>query len=137
MRAEGVLDASVAFKCFFPDQGSDAAQAYAGAIERLVAPDLIITEFAHAAAKNVRRGGSDLETAQTALEHLQELVFEFHPTAPLVAPALAYAAEFGVSVYDGVYLALASQIGARMITADLKLVRRVEGTKLSRYIEPL
>lgn len=137
MSAEAVLDASVAFKCFFPEHGSEAAQAYVGSVERLVAPDLIITEFGHAAAKNIRRGGGDVVTAQAALEQVQELLFQLHPTAPLVSPALTLAAEHGLSVYDGVYLALAVRLEVQMITADLNLVRRVEGTRLSRFVAAL
>lgn len=137
MRAEGVLDASVAFKCFFPEEGSEAAQAYVGSVGGLVAPDLILIEFASAASKNIRRGGTDASTAQAALEQVRELVAELHPTAPLVSPALTLAAELGVSVYDGVYVALAMRLDVQMITADLRLVRRVEGTQLSRFVAAL
>jgi predicted nucleic acid-binding protein len=49
-----VVDASVAVKWFFPEQGSDAAQAVLLGADKLMAPALIRVEVAAAITRKVR-----------------------------------------------------------------------------------
>ncbi|MEH1882786.1 type II toxin-antitoxin system VapC family toxin [Nostoc sp.] len=44
-------------------------------------------------------------------------------TADLMADAVAIALNYGISAYDGSYVALSQQIGATLLTLDGKLVK--------------
>lgn len=137
MPAEVVLDASVAVKCVLLEEGSDLAKAYVASAPRLIAPDLIFVEVANAIVKGVRRAGVDAPSGRLALADVEALVDQTFPTPALVGPAFDLATQFGLSAHDAVYLALARDRGARMITADVKLVRRVEGTSLAAVLAAL
>jgi predicted nucleic acid-binding protein len=51
-----------------------------------------------------------------------------HPEAPLLASAFDLADRTQRTVYDCLYLALAVQLGGRMVTADLRLCNALAGT---------
>jgi len=124
-----VVDASVAAKWFLPRAGEPLAQeavallrAYAEGEVALVVPDLFWAEVGNVLWKATRAGRLTERSATEALDHL--LRFEFRTIAgrDLVGDPLAIAEATGRSVYDGVYLALAVQVGATLITADERLV---------------
>jgi predicted nucleic acid-binding protein len=50
-----------------------------------------------------------------------------HAVVPLLEPAYEIAVVTGRTVYDGVYLALASALGCRLVTADRKLYNALQG----------
>lgn len=137
MRAEIVLDASVAMKCVLEEEGSQLARAVIESASRVVAPDLIFVEVANAIVKSLRRRGADTASGVLALSDAGRLVEEVFPTPPLVGPAFALAADFGLSAHDAAYLVLARERGARMVTSDLKLARRVAGTELAPFVSVL
>ncbi len=131
---EIILDASVAAKCFFTEDGSDAARRLVGSGIALIAPDLIFAEIASVAAKRVRRGDVSRDLAQMAVDSLGDLIDVVAPTRALSARAFQLAADYGVSAYDGVYLALAEQRGTRVVTADAKLIERAARHGLSNLV---
>ena len=53
----------------------------------------------------------------------------FHQSGPLIDPAFALAAEIGASLYDGLFLALALQLGGQLVTADRKLLKKIEASR--------
>jgi predicted nucleic acid-binding protein len=58
-----------------------------------------------------------------------------HPEAALLLPAAFDLADWlRRTVYDCLYLALAIQIGAKMVTADLRLYNALQGTPESSHI---
>ena len=79
----------------------------------------LLVEFSNLLATYVRAEKLDAETAgrllATAERTLTGIVSLPH------ARALALAAEFGVSAYDARFLAVARQLGARLVTEDAKL----------------
>jgi len=81
----------------------------------------LLIEFCNLLATCVRAGKLDSDTAggllATAEQTLSGIVNLPH------ARALALAAEFGVSAYDARFLAVARQLGARLVTEDAKLRR--------------
>lgn|GEM_PF-6568914 len=137
MADELILDATVAAKCFFHEDGSEIAQPMVASGVRLVAPDLIHTEFAAIAALKARRGETTPEIAAAAVAHLGGLLDISVPVTPLVSRAAALAKATGCSAEEGVYLALAEQRGRPLITADAGLVGRVTYGGLGHLIELL
>ena len=91
-----------------------------------VAPGLIHVEVANVLGKHVRAGRIDLEMADERLTLALDLPLEIIPTRVLARQGLALAATRGVSVYDGLYLALALGYDAPLVTADRRLAAAVE-----------
>ena len=137
MRAEIVLDASVAAKCFFPETNTALAVDLVASGVWVVAPELIFAEMASIAAKRVRRDGFDRELARRAVEKVDKLLHEICPMAPLRGRAFDLAMLQGISAHDGSYLALAEARGCRLITADVRLARAARQAGLGKLVTVL
>lgn len=124
MADEWVIDASVAAKVFFTEEGSDAARRMATSGQVFAAPEFIALEIASIGSKYARRGETTLEHGRLAIQSLRELVDDLEPISSLSERALELSVEHGFSVYDASYLALAELKGLRVITADRKLYIR-------------
>ena len=116
-----IVDASVAVKWMFTEEGSvESRQLLAHRIV-LYAPDFILTEAANVLWKKARR--KEIADPQPYLEELARLpdVVVLCPSAVLVARASAIALEIAHPVYDCLYLACAEVEGAPLVTADGRL----------------
>lgn len=134
MAGEIVLDASVAAKCFFPENGSELAKALLLSGARIIAPDLIYAEIASVAARRAKRGETDPSVARQAVEALRELIDESYPLGPLQAHAFDLALQGGLSVYDATYVALAQARHTRLVTADVRLVQAAKALGLADIV---
>lgn len=132
-----VIDASVAAKLHFLEDGSDQAAALVEDADRLVAPDLLHVEMASIAAKNVRRGIASPERARLAVAATTTLLDASVSLADLAPRAFELAIAHGFSAYDGAYLALAEAENIEVVTADDKLVQRAKKAKLSHLVRAL
>jgi len=137
MSGDYVVDASVAAKLFFFEDGSDHAAATIRDAERLIAPDLLFIEMASIAAKNVRRGTSSQGEAARAVNSLTAFLDELVPARELAFRAFELATVHGFSAYDGIYIALAEQRLFVVLTADVKMARRAAEAGLSRFVQVL
>ncbi len=122
-----VVDASVAAKWYFAEAGHEAAdrmlaERIAGERE-LVAPDLIVPEFANVLWKRVRRRECSTAAAAEILALWDVDRPELVASSQLVAPAFELATDLGQPVYDCLYLALAIGRRASLATADRLLAR--------------
>jgi predicted nucleic acid-binding protein len=124
-----VLDASVAAKWFLPPRDeqlvSEALKLFrdydAGRV-RLIVPDLFWVEFGSIARKAVRRQRWSQSEADTAVTRVRELELESFDCKSLLRAAFNIASVGGRSVYDAIYVALATETRSTMITADERLV---------------
>ena len=118
-----VVDASVAAKWLFKEQGSHESRHLLAHRIRLGAPDLILTETANVVWKKARR--REISDPQPYLAELANLpdVIALRPSSDLVAHAAAIAIAIDHPVYDCLYLACAETDGAPLVTADTKLQR--------------
>ncbi len=121
MADELVLDASVAAKCFLSEVHSEAAIALVRSDVPLIAPNFVMVELANIAAKKVRLADLTPELGATMVEASRLLFAELAPTDPLIERAFQLACACPLSVYDALYLSLAEQRGAILVTADRKL----------------
>ena len=126
-----VVDASVAFKWFAQEDGTDRALQLLERGEPIVAPDLILAEVCNAAWKSLRRG--ELVPAQFAaiINDVAQPFSRLVPLDQLIRPAAALTRELDHSVYDCLYLALAQAEGLPVVTADQRLLGAVRGTALA------
>ncbi|MBN1358994.1 MAG: type II toxin-antitoxin system VapC family toxin [Sedimentisphaerales bacterium] len=132
-----VVDASVAAKWFLPEPDAAAALRLLDGRRRLVAPDLIYAEMGNIAWKlHARKLLAGAEAAEM-IEHFLSMPLEIHDSAILLAPALEIAIATGHTVYDCLYLALAVELGATVITADHRWAHALKPTPFARFIRPL
>jgi len=122
-----VLDASVAAKWLLAEEDSDKAdglfQAWTVGRIELLAPEILPAEVSSALWKRVMRGFLPPSEALRLQNEFGDLRIPLHPIAGLVDAAFHLALRFRHSVYDGLYLALARQAAADLVTADEKLFK--------------
>lgn len=120
-----VVDASVALKWVIPEDGSILALALRRE-HRFTAPDLLIAECANVLWKQVRRGFLSEEQAFGAADVLSQADIDLKPMRPLIAATTRLAIALNHPAYDCFYLALAIAEDCPFVTADERLVRKVE-----------
>jgi predicted nucleic acid-binding protein len=128
---ELVIDASVAIKWVIEEEGTPEALALRG--RALAAPDLLVAECANSFWKKVRRRELSEREAVFAAGLLARANIELMPMRPYFKAAVGIAVELDHPAYDCIYLALAEVEGVPFVTADDRLVRRVERKALARY----
>jgi predicted nucleic acid-binding protein len=129
-----VLDASVAFKWFVKARDETLIEEAARLLElylttevQFYVPDLFFAEFANILWKAERLGRCDRKTADAALAEIVNRNLPTFPTSVLLKPAAGIARAYSRTIYDSLYLALASELDAPFLTADVKLVNSFRG----------
>jgi predicted nucleic acid-binding protein len=126
-----VIDASIGFKWHVAEPLSDKAQRlrdnFRNLVHELLAPDLFPSEVANAFLVAERRGRILPGQGLLFLADLFTTLPRLHPSLPDLLPrAYAIAAGTQSSVYDCLYVTLAEKEGCELITADDKLVNRLQ-----------
>lgn len=129
-----VVDASIALKWLVPEEDSALAERLLGSGAELLGPDLLFAEVCNALWKRVTRGLLLPDHAQSAATQLRSAPIRVHGTAPLLNDALAIAVQHGRTVYDSMYVALASREQGRLVTADRKLYNALQPTPLAAHL---
>lgn len=135
-----VVDASVGVKLFLLEDGSEQADRLFSRLAQdppasFFVPDLFFIECTNILWKYVRRFGYPVENARQDVLDLGSLALIDVPTADLIAEALELALDFDLSAYDASYAALARRLGLPLVTADLALAGKLQGSGLA--IRPL
>lgn len=121
-----VLDASVALKWFVQEEGTARAVAFKDDFlsEKIVlaAPDLMLYEVA-GVLKSKKEFTED--SIQDAVGSLLDMGVEiFTPTEESLRRTVRVSFRTGLSFYDSLYVALAEQLGARLLTADREIHKK-------------
>jgi|tagenome__1003787_1003787.scaffolds.fasta_scaffold20142121_2 predicted nucleic acid-binding protein len=122
-----VVDASVAVKWFVPEAGTAEADALLQSDMPRAAPEHLLAEVGQALLRQHREQQLPLEFCRAALADLPEVVTLF-PTEALAREAFDIAAEGGCSVYDALYVAAAERWDCVVLTADAKLVAKLDAS---------
>jgi predicted nucleic acid-binding protein len=127
-----VIDASVAAKWFLPatgetlvDEALQFLRRYTDGQIRLIVPDLFWAEFGNILWKAVRQGRWTKGAADAALATMTGQLLPTFPSRSLLAEAFSLATTFERTVYDSLYVALAVNSKAQLVTADERLARAV------------
>jgi predicted nucleic acid-binding protein len=120
-----VIDASIAVKWVVEENGTPQALRLRQRM-KLIAPELLIAECANILWKKVQRGELSKDEALLAARLLQAAEIELLPTRILLEPATRIAIELDHPAYDCVYLALAIERDCRFVTADQRLLRKLD-----------
>jgi len=130
-----VGDASVVVELLL-GPGSPAGSVLArhfGDQEVVCAPHLLDAEVGQALRRFVQRRNMSLARAQASLDDLADLPLRRFPHTALLSRALVLRAN--VTMYDGIYLALAEALGAPLISCDAAL-RSVPGCRATVKFVP-
>lgn len=122
-----VVETSVAIKWYLPEAHQAEAQRLLDPAYDRHAPDFAHAELGSVLVKKVRRGEITADEARRYLGQLASAPLMTHGGLPLRPAAFEVALRVGCSFYDGLFLALAMQLGGRMVTADDKLYKKVQG----------
>jgi predicted nucleic acid-binding protein len=126
-----VVDCSVAAKWALAEPGEIDAfrllDEQARGERSLIAPDLLLMEFASLIAKRTGRKQMSATQATQAFRLMEESELRLFETRPLLGRALDLALNNQMSLWDCVYLALAIQHNCPMVTADRRLFRGASG----------
>lgn len=117
-----VVDASVAVKWLIPEDGSVAAvELYS---RDLHAPTLLRIEIGNVLRTLSTRGALTDDQARGAFDLLLNALVTWHePDPELLHNSLEIAMTLKHPIYDCVYLALAIDVGAALVTADRRFYR--------------
>ncbi|MDI9430809.1 MAG: type II toxin-antitoxin system VapC family toxin [Planctomycetota bacterium] len=132
-----VVDASVAAKWFLPEPEAAAAVRLLDGRRRLVAPDLICTEVGNIFWKLCTRKLLAADEAAEMLDHFLSMPLGIHDSALLLPAALEIAVATCRTVYDSLYLALAVELGATVVTADRCWANALNPGPFTRFLRPL
>ncbi len=130
-----VVDATVGIKLFVQEEDSQIAdRLFARLAETPLAlfyvPDLFYIECANILWKYVRNFGYPADNARQDVNDLQKLALLTASTADLIPTALHLALAHDITAYDACYAALAQQTNLPLVTADGRLVRKLEQSEL-------
>jgi predicted nucleic acid-binding protein len=124
-----VVDASVAVKWFVPENHSTEARRFLTAQFRRHVPVLLLTEVGQTIWKKVyQRSEITADDGREILRDLMVTPLDLHTVRSLVGPAFDIALATGRTVYDSIYLALATALGCKLVTTDQKLFNALQST---------
>lgn len=123
-----VVDASVAVKWFLPSAGepfSEQARLVREMVlqgeDQFIAPDLLWAEFGNVMWRAVRRGRLTAEEAKLGVDTFAKMAILNVLSHPLIPMALDLAISSNCTLYDCLYVTLAMESSAQLITADEQL----------------
>jgi predicted nucleic acid-binding protein len=90
-----------------------------------LAPDLVLVELLNTAWKSLRMGAITSEQFQVLAHRAAEPFSRLFPFTALLARAGHWCRELDHPAYDCLYVALAEQERATLITADQRLLRKL------------
>ena len=134
-----VVDASVAVKLFLEESGSEKASRLFALLGRelphvIAVPELFFLECANGFRSRAHRRLTTAEEARKAFTILRSFPLQVVSSSELAPIALDLALAHELSMYDGMYAALAERLGAPLVTADSKLVRKLRGSGVKAIV---
>lgn len=120
-----VVDVSVALKWVVSEAGSDEATALLTDMVKgrvsLVAPEHLVGEIGNGLRKRVAQGSLSADDAVAAVDAVAALGLELVGGSERWFRSLPAALSWGVTTYDALYVLLALDLDAELITADARL----------------
>ncbi|HUT56103.1 MAG TPA: type II toxin-antitoxin system VapC family toxin [bacterium] len=120
-----IIDASVAAKWYFPEDQHHLARRILVKVKFFRAPDIFLMEMDSIFCRRIKRKEMEIKDARQARTMLRRLPIRLYPFAPLLDSALEISIQTGSSIYDSLYLALASSAEGKLITADKRLFNTI------------
>jgi|SRR3989338_9140396 len=134
-----VLDASVIAKWYIPEVFSREAENLREWIlsrdDSIAAPQMLLVETTNLLwKKTVLLKEISQRIAFSILRSIPDIGIQWANDALLLEHALRISIKHHTAIYDMIYLALAQQLHSSWITADRKIVRRIEKSELEKQV---
>ena len=130
-----VVDASIVVKWFVPETHSAEARKYLTIQYRRHVPILCHSEVVQTIWKKVYlKGEVPKEDGRQIVGAFRSASLEVHQISSLLEPAFEIALATGRSVYDSIYLALATALGCQLVTADSKLFNALQSGPFAKDV---
>lgn len=118
-------------KWVLPERDRKAAlqifERYAAGETMLIAPDLLLMEFASLLARRQRRKEMTAEQAHAGYALMERSAPRLVETRPSIVRALSLSLKLQLSFWDCAYLALALENNCEVLTADERFYREMSG----------
>jgi predicted nucleic acid-binding protein len=128
-----VIDTNICIKLFITDSLTSKVNQLFDCLEapsvEFFIPDLLYVECANALWKYVRANLYTAEQVQEDLSDLKALRFHVTSTKDLMSEAVQISLEYGITAYDGCYVALSEKVAAPLLTLDERLVNSLTGSR--------
>jgi predicted nucleic acid-binding protein len=125
-----VLDASVALKWVLTEDNSDKALVIRdnarNGMDELIAPDFFAAECGHACFRAERRKILTVGDARKCLAAILADCPNLEESLTLLPRAAAICQQWQTGFYDAIYVTLAEREGCQFVTADERLVAKVQ-----------
>jgi predicted nucleic acid-binding protein len=131
-----VVDASVAFKWFVPEVGSEKALALLELDTDLIAPELLCVEVVNAMWARLRGRDNFRSVVTDAAAALPRMIDTLVPIGTLLPRALEMTIELNHPLYDCLYLALAEMSDDKLLTADQVFAEKCARSRWAERVEP-
>ena len=129
-----IVDASVAAKWFVEEEYGQAALEILDQSTRLHAPDFMLLEIDSIVCEWIRRHILTAAEGSGLRDALRHYPIAYHQFNSYLDSAFAIAVQTGQSIYDCLYIALASLLEARMVTADRRLYEGLANGPFANYV---
>lgn len=133
-----VLDASVCVKQFVADPLTPKVNQLFDRLNDLSTeffiPDLFYIECTNVLWKYVRANLYTADQVKADLADLQALRFQVTSTKELMIEAIQTSLDYGVSAYDGCYVALSQRVGAPLLTLDQRLANSLAASNVDVHL---
>jgi predicted nucleic acid-binding protein len=127
-----VIDANICIKQFIADPLTAKVNQLFDGLEhssvQFFVPDLFYIECANVLWKYARANLYTAEQVQADLSDLKALPFQVISTKDLMTKAVKIGLDYGITAYDGCYVALSQQVTAPLLTLDERLVNSLIGS---------
>lgn len=124
-----VVDSSVLFALFFPEEYSEWSEEMIKEYDELHVPELVFLETSSAAWKRIIAFKQSRDTVLRNLKLLHKFISDVcvvHRDVDYLQRAIELSIELGVTVYDSIFLAIAEEYETKVLTIDRKLVETLK-----------
>ncbi|MHA1386283.1 MAG: type II toxin-antitoxin system VapC family toxin [Candidatus Helarchaeota archaeon] len=122
-----IIDASVVVKWFnkeiYTENALDLRDRFIKREFNFYVPSLLFYEVANALRYNPELGENDVNSA---IQNLMDLQLKIADINIWFLKSISLAYKFGITIYDSAYIALGFYLGSPIITADEKLIEKIQ-----------
>jgi predicted nucleic acid-binding protein len=130
-----VIDASVAAKSLFLEDGTELVHSFLNTIDYLIEPDLFEIELDAIITKRVRKKFLTVQEGDEKRIESRSFKHTLVRYNEIAESAFEISSKLPVTLYDATYVATAILANSVFYTADERLVRGLSTTKLSKYVK--
>ena len=132
-----VIDASVAAKWLFLEEGSKNAEALLEEFSFFFIPDLFLIEVDAVITKKVRQREITSDEALVKMEKVRKLPYKFLRYKKIAKLSFELSISLPLTLYDATYIATAIETHGIVYTADRRLVNGLADTSLTGYVQSI